>query len=647
MKVIIFFMVIQIASSQPWFDYEGYEPVPITSIHVPSTASYRSQILMRGVPRYRPSVSPIQQQQLAGLAEPDYRNPRTQQGLEIATASAFGGAYGSREPEFEPRPNPDTSVSDFMSRLVTTIPEIAEKMAKMVPPEPRQKINTGVYTFAPEIENNYSPDFAGNVKKSGIGMFFVTDPAVTTESPKDNGEEEKSVASLVHSMPVPESLFSFNKLFSAFSGITPAPDNGDFPKNIKVKEDEVVDMRLIKGTPILKDEDESSEFVQKPDEFVESPPPSTEAPDPADNLLGTILSGKLDKVDWLGAFFNKNSIPGAGEQNPISQFLKGGIFGSGLDDDPKIKKSDDPSRSGQSLGLYKTYVSRSSLAKTMVKIHILIFFISFWMELEGFSMLKTSWDFVLPRSALCQLQMIEANDSLSRIGVERAVDQILVQQDDDILSQLEIPSYFSQLPEVARWQIKDVLFHSNLTYAEKQEVIVDLLARLPPGDRKFPKIDRCRENLPGAKSMYFDSYSAITYTVRFTFPLTEISKKLPSADYKALYNTFRHDNYTIDERLDQLLEIMIKQSPSVRRALFASENPIPEEIIETLFFFDSAKDHITEKRNMKNQKQTQKEQQSTLPAPPKKPQATKKPLRIFGKESKFETKPKDLKSLIG
>ena len=203
---------------------------------------------MRGVPRYRPSVSPVQQEQLAALSEPDYRNP----GLEIAAASAFGGSYGSRESEFEPRQKPDTSVSDFMSRLVTTIPEIAEKMAKMVPSESRSKINAGLYTFEPETENENPPDFVNNVKKSGIGMFFVTDPVVTTESPRADNEKEKSVANLVQSMPFPESFFSFNKLFSAFSGITPSPDRGEFPKQIKVKEDEVVDMRLIKGTPILK-----------------------------------------------------------------------------------------------------------------------------------------------------------------------------------------------------------------------------------------------------------------------------------------------------------------------------------------------------------------------------------------------------------
>ena len=230
------------------FDYEGYEPIPIAPIQIPSTAHYRQPILMRGVPRYRPSVSPVQQQQLAAISDPDYRRP----GLEIAAASAFGGSYGSREVDFEQRQKSDSSVSDFMSRLVTTIPEIAEKMAKMVPPESRSKINAGIYTIEPETENNNSPDFVGNVKKSGIGMFFVTDPAVTTESPKAINEKEKSVANLVQTMPFPESLFSFNKLFSAFSGITPAPNNGEFPKNIKVKEDEVVDMRLIKGTPILK-----------------------------------------------------------------------------------------------------------------------------------------------------------------------------------------------------------------------------------------------------------------------------------------------------------------------------------------------------------------------------------------------------------
>ena len=127
----------------------------------------------------------------------------------------------------------------------------------------------------------------------------------------------------------------------------------------------------------------------------------------------------------------------------------------------------------------------------------------------------------------------------------------------------------------------------------------------------------------------------------------ELAQKLSSMDYKALYNTFRSDNYTVDEKLDQLLEIMTKQPPSVRRALFASSIPLPEEVIENLFFINSARDDITAKGSAPAMNQTKKVQQSTLPAPVKKPEPTKKPLRLLGKGVNLGTNPKNIKSLLG
>uniref|UniRef100_A0AC34R134 Uncharacterized protein n=1 Tax=Panagrolaimus sp. JU765 TaxID=591449 RepID=A0AC34R134_9BILA len=126
-------------NGQPWstrFDYD-YEPEPIP-IRPSNQAVYRRPIQMRGVPRYRPpGISPLQQQQLSEIAEPIYPEVRSrpQPGLEIA-ASSFGGSYGSQpEPSRIQSESASNSVSDFMNRLVTTIPEIAEKMAKMAPTE--------------------------------------------------------------------------------------------------------------------------------------------------------------------------------------------------------------------------------------------------------------------------------------------------------------------------------------------------------------------------------------------------------------------------------------------------------------------------------------------------------------------------------
>lgn len=61
----------------------------------------------------------------------------------------------------------------------------------------------------------------------------------------------------------------------------------------------------------------------------------------ADNLLGSLLSGKLDKVDWIGSIFgeNKKDHPKNGEDgNALARLFSGSFFGSAMNDDDQAKQ---------------------------------------------------------------------------------------------------------------------------------------------------------------------------------------------------------------------------------------------------------------------------------------------------------------------
>ena len=216
------------------FDYVDYQPVPISPTHF-SIPVQRRPVRMLASPRYRPDAAmgqhpfpedPFHQGTAASL--PPHQRPPLASPPPMAAASAFGGSYFPEEPPpsnvvAAARAPQSNGVTDFMSRLATTIPEIAEKMAKMTPTT-KPKFNAGFYTFSPQIEadngnnnggggsrggggggNTAERDFLGNVQKSGLGMFFVTDPKETT-TPEDgvnrqSRNNEKNIANIVDSMP--------------------------------------------------------------------------------------------------------------------------------------------------------------------------------------------------------------------------------------------------------------------------------------------------------------------------------------------------------------------------------------------------------------------------------------------------------------
>ncbi|EJW79383.1 hypothetical protein WUBG_09706, partial [Wuchereria bancrofti] len=49
--------------------------------------------------------------------------------------------------------------------------------------------------------------------------------------------------------------------------------------------------------------------------------------DDGSNLLGSLLSGRLDKIDWFGSLFGINHLPTKEEGSAVAQIFEGGIFG--------------------------------------------------------------------------------------------------------------------------------------------------------------------------------------------------------------------------------------------------------------------------------------------------------------------------------
>ncbi|KAH7684444.1 hypothetical protein AAVH_41047 [Aphelenchoides avenae] len=115
-----------------------------------------------------------------------------------------------------------------------------------------------------------------------------------------------------------------------------------------------------------------------------------------------------------------------------------------------------------------------------------------------------------------QLLKIESNRTLDKIEIEKTIDAILSGQSKHLTEQLDLPSFYSQLPFNTKWQIKEIIFDKQLSYHQKHEVIFDLITRLPSSERRFPEPSDHPDG-PDEHSRLFDSYNALKYTVSFTF----------------------------------------------------------------------------------------------------------------------------------
>uniref|UniRef100_A0A914D3Z6 Uncharacterized protein n=1 Tax=Acrobeloides nanus TaxID=290746 RepID=A0A914D3Z6_9BILA len=269
--------------------------------------------------------------------------------------------FGYPTPSYDSSKKTEDGISAILTNLATKLPEIADKMAKIMPlTAAPPKMKAGLQIFPERTSNarafgvkNLKPEEEPMVRNfdraGGMGLFFATEPSVKPDK----------IADLINSMPEPSSLFSFNNLFSALSGKTTKANEKPYPLEPNGDEETIYDMRQINGTPIEKEEDSEPETYEK-DEFAsvdETPegvseldtkidnPPKNSTTIPGlnfgDNILGKILTGKIDKIDWLGTFLpnGKEDQTTEGEGNALTQLLKGGLFGSAMEDS-RIKNKD-------------------------------------------------------------------------------------------------------------------------------------------------------------------------------------------------------------------------------------------------------------------------------------------------------------------
>uniref|UniRef100_A0A914D9Y6 Uncharacterized protein n=1 Tax=Acrobeloides nanus TaxID=290746 RepID=A0A914D9Y6_9BILA len=144
-----------------------------------------------------------------------------------------------------------------------------------------------------------------------------------------------------------------------------------------------------------------------------------------------------------------------------------------------------------------------------------------------------------------QLSRIENNDTLSALGIERSIDKLLRKQPREILNQMDIPCAYTRLPYTTQWQIREVFFNKDLSHDTKARAITDILNKIPPEQRYIPASHICRDN-KGTKSKYFDSYSAITYKISFTFKLSELRAHLPFDDFEAIDDALRNETFSTE-----------------------------------------------------------------------------------------------------
>ncbi|KAI6229331.1 hypothetical protein M3Y95_00519800 [Aphelenchoides besseyi] len=266
-------------------------------------------------------------------------------------------------------------LDSLLARLVTRLPAIADGLSRIV------ATTTPIYESTPwEPWLRRSVSSSNNDNRDIVNGKVVTDRLDGNSFNTRRAPSDGSTASIVNSMPAPDAFFSFGKLISAFTG---SSLNSKSSSDTNPEDETVVDVESIKGVPILKDDDQEPEVVEKSDEvlfpltglpsttitsgvdetdepFIFTVPPTsieqtvktstveTTTENPTENLLGSFLNGKLDRVDWLGSIFGNghsqktNEKSNGGDGNALSQLFSHGFFGSGLStDDEKRQKHED------------------------------------------------------------------------------------------------------------------------------------------------------------------------------------------------------------------------------------------------------------------------------------------------------------------
>uniref|UniRef100_A0A0N5A2Z6 DUF148 domain-containing protein n=1 Tax=Parastrongyloides trichosuri TaxID=131310 RepID=A0A0N5A2Z6_PARTI len=280
-------------------------------------------------------------------------------------------------------------VETFIERLADKLPEITEKVIKIIP-QHFDKDNNEMTKFRKYYQRKaFGTEISRSDDKSSETMVEINDSFDTVTKPdiKIEREDNDNVKffnprqpshegpfSFINSLPSPDTIFGFTSLIG---------ENNNNNYKVTKRDDKDVDLINIQGIPIEKDEDDEIVSYEKPAEKISSVyvtttslPLTTESgagdfaknilskflPSPGEikkessmelignkkktteptpeNLISALLNGKLDKIDWLSAFLGGNN-EDEHSPNPLSQLFKGGLLGSATNFDAPIVKNNN------------------------------------------------------------------------------------------------------------------------------------------------------------------------------------------------------------------------------------------------------------------------------------------------------------------
>ncbi|CAD5223933.1 unnamed protein product [Bursaphelenchus okinawaensis] len=200
---------------------------------------------------------------------------------------------------------------------------------------------------------------------------------------------------------------------------------------------------------------------------------------------------------------------------------------------------------------------------------------------NGFSFSDRKWKFLLPQDTMKQLLDLDRHAARTPIAVDKAVDSILSNQSAHILEQLQLPPFYSQLPFMAKWQIKEILYDKMLPYDEKHKLIREVIFNLPDKSRKFPSLSA--DDRMARHSRYFEAFNALQYKVTFNFKLSEMKSVLSDKDYENVMDVLTNSTLTIEEKTSQIDQIISRQPYEVLDQLFFTNVPIVDAEVRERF----------------------------------------------------------------
>ncbi|CAD5231449.1 unnamed protein product [Bursaphelenchus xylophilus] len=217
----------------------------------------------------------------------------------------------------------------------------------------------------------------------------------------------------------------------------------------------------------------------------------------------------------------------------------------------------------------------------MVSKSALLIVFSVFTAANGFSFSDRKWKFLLPEDTMKKLVDLDLQAPLSPIAIDKAVDAVLSNQSSHHLDQLQLPPFYSQLPFMARWQIKEILYDKVLPYTDKHKMIREIIFSLPEKDRRFPVLTPTDKM--ARHSRYFEAFNALQYKVTFNFKLSEMKESLSEVDYNSVIDVLANHSLSLEDKLAQVEEIISRQPFEVLDQLFFTGVPIVDAEVRERF----------------------------------------------------------------